>query len=162
MKRSAIHRKTPLRAKESSKLVRRERLERRSTIGHGAQAKSKLPAVNPANQKAAHMRNFDGGIDHDRHICSLPCVWCDLEGIEQQSITQPAHIIARGMGGCNGAWFDQCPLCEHHHRAQEAKRFTEAVPSREFLLIIARRNAVQHLAARLSVKIEIIEERQAG
>lgn len=81
--------------------------------------KTKRRRVNAHNRTRArtdHMRCFDGGIDHDSWIRAKPCAVCSLPKEKpQESPTQAAHTVARGMGAARGRWYHLVPLCAFHH-----------------------------------------------
>ena len=87
----------------------------------GSPLKRKTPVrrSNPERRAASHKRNFDGGIDHDGWVRRLDCVICQKWGSRQETPTQAAHVVARGMGGAHGAWWDIAPLCFKDHREHE-------------------------------------------
>jgi hypothetical protein len=151
MKRAPLVRKTPLRC--ASPIARKTPLKTMTTIAPSEpiKRKSKLRSVNPERRKEKHVRNFDGGIDHDTWIRALPCCVCELFNLEQSGPTQAAHVVARGMGGAKGAWFDTLPLCAVCHSKQEA--MSKRSDSHARLKAVAHELAVRHLAAALDVNV---------
>lgn len=64
-------------------------------------------------RKDLHLRNFDGGIDHDSWIRRMPCCVCGPRG--QKTRTEAAHVTTRGA---DGKARDIVPLCSSHHQEQ--------------------------------------------
>lgn len=60
-----------------------------------------------------------------------------------------AHVVPRGMGGCNGCRFDLAPLCEKHHlEAGEWRTSARSDFEKRYgldLRLIADRIAVEHV-----------------
>lgn len=82
--------------------------------------KTKLRPVNPERKKVLYERNFGAKADWVR---TLPC----LVGYPNCRLWQsdPAHVVARGMGGCGGDKSQLVPLCRPHHVEQETSGVLE-------------------------------------
>lgn len=91
-----------------------------SFVTHGVH-RLKLPKTNPERKRERHMRDFDGGIQHDHFVRAQGCIllspWrVTLAENECSGPIQAAHVRPRSTGG---RWFDLVGLCERHHRMQE-------------------------------------------
>lgn len=73
---------------------------------------------NAARFDEAHHINYDGGIEHDCWIRRKRCCVCEALGLRSPLHIEAAHVIARGMGGCNSGWWWLVPLCQNHHQLQ--------------------------------------------
>lgn len=71
--------------------------------------RTRLKPVNRARQERMRLQQF-GGKHRDR-IVSKRCQICGRAGP-----SDPAHVIARGMGGVKGRWWHLIPLCREHHQ----------------------------------------------
>lgn len=79
--------------------------------------KVRLPKTNPERKRERHMRDFDGGIQHDHFVRARGCALSRLAEPCNGSI-QAAHVVkTRGAGG---NWTGIVGLCNAHHRMQEA------------------------------------------
>lgn len=107
MKRSPLapgrppKRRTPLR---SASHLERSELRREARIN----------PVNRERRARLYERNFGAYSDVIR---ALPCCTCG-----RRAPSDPSHVRARGMGGCNGSKRDLVPQCRECHRAFEADR----------------------------------------
>ncbi|MDX2253259.1 MAG: hypothetical protein NW202_13320 [Nitrospira sp.] len=92
----------------------RKPLKRTAPQATSAPRRSKLAPTNPERKRERHMRDFDGGIEHDHFVrekgCALRGLGCDNGPI------QAAHIKPRSTGG---RWWQIVGLCAKHHRLQE-------------------------------------------
>lgn len=115
MKRTALSRRTPLRP--GDKPLGRKAPLRRGPVDQPVSIKRtvKLRPVDPKRAARKRERNFG---PHAAWIKTLPCLVTGRYGVD------PAHIEARGMGGCGGDKTKLVPLCRADHRRQEGR--TEA------------------------------------
>ena len=95
MKRTPLTRKTPLRAKTQLR------------------SKTRIKPVNRSRKSMAFERNYG---DRGAKVREMECL---LSGADPcGGAIQAAHVVARGMGGCNGDRRSLVPLCAHHHSEQ--------------------------------------------
>jgi hypothetical protein len=85
------------------------------TLGIKAK-RAALPKTNPERKRERHMRDFDGGIEHDHFVRATGCALARCEGFRCDGPIQAAHVRPRSTGG---HWFNLVGLCERHHRTQE-------------------------------------------
>lgn len=85
--------------------------------------KRPMKRVNPERKAALYERNYGA---HGEFIRNQRCVVADRaypmpRGTRCDGAVVPAHLVCRGMGGCNGDRFSLFPACEKHHAEQEGK-----------------------------------------
>lgn len=69
-------------------------------------------------RRRLYERNFGAKADWIR---GMRCAVCGRPGP-----SDPAHVVARGMGGAHGGKEDLVPLCREDHREYDARRVDEA------------------------------------
>lgn len=84
----------------------------------GKTKRRRVNAYNAVRSCEAHMRCFDGGIDHDGWVRAKDCPFCAAKLKWAETCTEAAHAVARGMGAANGKWYDLFPACREHHSEQ--------------------------------------------
>lgn len=92
--------------KRGAPLQRRAPLRRRTWIRR----------ANPERRARMFARNFGEGGERGEVVRSMACL-ARGDGRCSGPI-EAAHVVARGMGGCNSSSRQLVPLCRGHHREQ--------------------------------------------
>lgn len=84
--------------------------------------RSGVKKTNPARRKKQFERNFGERAEHIRGMSCIASPDADAPFDSRRVVcngdVQAAHVIARGMGGCNGDRRSLVPLCAIHHQQQ--------------------------------------------
>lgn len=93
-------------------------LQRRSWMRRGKppQRKTWINRVNRERRAKLYARNFGEGGERGEVVRSMACL-ARGDGRCSGPI-EAAHVVARGMGGCNSSSRQLVPLCRGHHREQ--------------------------------------------
>lgn len=111
-------------------------------VTHGVH-RLKFPKTNPERKRERHMRDFDGGIQHDHFVRAKGCaLGSRIAGTPCGGSIQAAHVTARSVGG---RWFDLVGLCDNHHRLHERIGTSGFMASNCNLVALARENVLENL-----------------
>lgn len=102
-----------------------------------------LPKTNPERKRERHMRDFDGGIQHDHYVRAQGCALGRHHMACSGGPIQAAHVSARSIGG---RWHSLVGLCNTHHRFQEQYGAAHVLNETGIdLAAIAKRNVLENL-----------------